>query len=78
MHGVCVFNDSNDPILRGHYFSSQEMNVELCLSTCRDMEFPFAGLQWQIECFCGFEPLNGFKWAWRDNCYDLGCLYDSK
>ena len=76
LHGVCVIDDSNNPILSGHYFSSPEMNVELCLSICRDLKFPFAGLQWQIECYCGFEPSSGFEWAWKDKCNDLAYSRD--
>ena len=46
------------------------MTVELCISTCRKKGFIYAGLQWQIECYCGNEPKNGFTWAWKDKCND--------
>ena len=46
------------------------MTVEICIAACRSNGFPYAGLQWQIECYCGDEPLRGFQWAWKDKCYD--------
>ena len=46
------------------------MTVEMCLSTCRDKGFRYSGIQWQIECYCGNEPINGFNWAWFDKCND--------
>lgn len=67
--GVCVFDNKNDRVLSGHYFASEKMTVELCLSTCRQKGFRYSGLQWQIECFCGNEP-NQFVWAWPNKCND--------
>ena len=46
------------------------MTVEMCLSTCRSKGFLYSGLQWQIECYCGTEPVGGFEWAWPNKCYD--------
>ena len=42
----------------------------MCLAACRSKGYPFSGLQWQCECHCGFEPENGFEWAWSDKCSD--------
>ena len=67
-YGVCVFDDPNDRVLDGHYFSSQEMTIEMCLATCRQKGFLFSGLEWQIECYCGNQPTKGFKWAWSNKC----------
>ena len=46
------------------------MTVEMCLSTCQKKGFRYSGIQWQIECYCGNEPINGFNWAWFDKCND--------
>ena len=46
------------------------MTVEMCLSACGGKGFDYSGLQWQIECYCGNEPVNGFQWAWFDKCHD--------
>ena len=46
------------------------MTVEMCLATCGGKGFDYSGLQWQIECYCGNEPVNGFQWAWFDKCHD--------
>ena len=70
LYGKCAFDDASDRVLQGHYFSSETMTVEMCLSICRDKGFHYSGLQWQIECYCGNEPVNGFQWAWTDKCHD--------
>ena len=44
------------------------MTIGMCLSTCRDLGYRFSGLQWQIECYCGNNPVKGFQWAWPDKC----------
>ena len=44
------------------------MTVEMCLSTCRDKGFDFSGLSWQIECYCGNKPVQGFEWTWANKC----------
>ena len=64
LYGKCAFDDASDRVLQGHYFSSETMTVEMCLSICRDKGFHYSGLQWQIECYCGNEPVNGFEWSW--------------
>ena len=68
--GVCVFDDSYDRVLAGYSFIDSGMTVQMCLSTCRNRGFPYAGLQWQIECHCGKMPAGGFEWAWPDKCDD--------
>ena len=53
------------------------MTIEMCLSTCREKEFPFAGLELRTDCYCGNEPAQGFKWARLDKC-DQRCAGNSK
>ena len=62
-------------ITRGSSFSRKvnqhcvsEMTIQKCLSICRSKKFQFAGLEWSMECYCGNEPDNGFKWAWPGKC----------
>ena len=76
MYGDCVFDNPNDRVLNGHFFTSSEMTVEMCLKTCRQKKYRYSGLQWQIECYCGNEPTNGFDWAWLNKC-DTKCAGDS-
>ena len=52
------------------------MTIEMCLSICRNDGFPYAGLEWQIECFCGHEPYSGFIWSWPNKCNEK-CAGDS-
>ena len=76
MYGDCVFDNPNNRVLKGHFFTSGEMTVEMCLTTCREKGFRYSGLQWKIECYCGNEPANGFEWAWLNKC-DQKCAGDS-
>ena len=48
----------------------------MCLSVCREKGFEYAGLQWQIECYCGYKPKLGFEWAWIDKC-NIKCAGNS-
>ena len=70
LYGVCVFDDSNDRVLTGYSFTDSKMTVQMCLSTCHNRGFFYAGLQWQIECHCGNMPTGKFEWAWSDKCDD--------
>ena len=78
LYGVCAFDDPNNRTLTGHYEANEEMTIEMCLSICRNGEtwYPYAGLEWQCECFCGNEPDFGFVWSWPDKCDDR-CAGDS-
>ena len=67
---MCVFDDLHDRVLDGFTFSDPKMTVQMCLSTCREQGFSYSGLEWQIECYCGNEPANGFEWAWPNKCDD--------
>ena len=42
----------------------------MCLSTCREKGYLFSGLESGIECHCGNEPADNFKWAWYGKCND--------
>ena len=68
MSGDCVFDDVKNRVLNGYYFSSEEMTVEFCIATCSEMGYDYAGLEWNIECYCGNKPARGFDWAWLDKC----------
>ena len=46
------------------------MTIGICISICWKKGFVYAGLQWKIECYCGHEPKQSFKWAWKDKCID--------
>ena len=76
MYGVCAFDDPNNRTLSGRYEVNEEMTIEMCLSICRDGGYPYAGLKWQIECFCGDEPDSGFIWRLPKNCNKM-CAGDS-
>ena len=77
MSGDCVFDDVKNRVLNGYFFSSEEMTVEFCIATCGDKGYDYAGLEWNIECYCGNKPERGFDWAWLDKC-DAKCAGDEK
>ena len=56
LYGVCAFDDPNNRTLTGRYEVNENMTIEMCLSICRNGGYPYAGLEWQIECFCGHQP----------------------
>ena len=60
--GVCVFDNPTNRVLNGHFFSSNDMTVEMCLSTCREKDFRYSGMQWQIECYCENQTESGQQW----------------
>ena len=63
-------DDPNNRTLTGRYEANEDMShhmtIEMFLSICRDGGYPYAGLEWQIECFCGHEPDSGFVWSWPE------------
>ena len=76
-YGECISNYLENRVLTGHYFASQKMTIEMCISGCQEKGFPFSGLQERKKCFCGEAPAEGFQWAWLDECDD-DCAGDSK
>jgi len=47
------FKDSNNRDLSGFSFSSPKMTKKLCMDTCRQKGFKYAGSQYSQQCFCG-------------------------
>ena len=74
--GVCTTDDKNDRILSEYFEENENMTIEMCLSICRERGYPFSGLEWSCECHCGYEPEDGFEWAWSSKCDDR-CSGDS-
>ena len=68
--GECVA-DGVTRVLNSDFFTTREMTIEKCVHFCREKGFSIAGLQWQIECYCGNQPknkTNKFKWLWQNKC----------
>ena len=76
LFGVCIMDHQHERILGGYSEISEDMTIEKCLFICRSNGFPYSGLEWQVECHCGFEPRNGFRWSWPSKCEDR-CAGDS-
>ena len=74
--GVCIFDDDQKRVLDGYHEADMKLTIQKCLNICKSRKFPFSGVQWQIECYCGNMPSSGFKWAWPEKCNDP-CAGDS-
>ena len=55
-------------MLDGYHEADMTMTIQKCLQICRKKRYEFSGLQWQIECYRGNMPSNGFEWAWPGKC----------
>ena len=64
-------DDTFDRILSGFFETNPQMTVEMCLSLCRFHNYPYAGLEFKNECYCGHEPDAGFnnRWTWSNKCF---------
>ena len=74
-YGTCVKDDKSNRVLP--YFFGKVHNVAECLAGCRNAlpyGFPYAGLEYGTECFCGRKPDEGFArhFTWPDKC-DMRC-----
>ena len=79
MFGVCVIDDKQNRLLQGHFEANNLMTIQMCLAICRSRNFKYAGLEWQIECYCDNELRSNLKWAWQRKCDDrcAGDIYQN-
>ena len=70
LFGVCAHDDKRTRLLQGHFQTSNQMTIQMCLSICRSRNYQFAGLEWQIECYCDNEVRSSLIWAWPEKCDD--------
>lgn len=70
---VGCFKDSNDPFAMGNppAYRSPENTPKLCIQTCKERKFKYAGVQFGESCLCGDTP--GAEGA--SNC-DMDCTGD--
>ncbi len=45
-------SDNSTRALTGYGFSSNQMTVDSCLSTCASQGLPLAGIEYGSECYC--------------------------
>ena len=76
LYGVCSFDHKQNRILSDYFEANDDMTIEKCLSICRSKEFPYSGLEYSSECYCGHAPDEGFEWAWPNKCNYI-CAGDS-
>ncbi len=59
------FKDTGDRDLSGYSFSRSGMTTQICLDTCQQKGFSYAGTQYSSQCFCG----NSYgKYGKASNC----------
>ena len=70
VYGSCATDGKFNRLLTGYFEAHADMTIEMCLSACRSHGFPYAGLEWKTECYCGHAPQDGFfdKWTWSSKC----------
>jgi len=55
----CFSEPSNQRAIQGSVVVSSSMTVDFCTETCASMGFPFAGVEFADECYCGNGLANG-------------------
>jgi len=55
----CFSEPSNQRAIQGSVVVSSSMTVDFCTATCASMNFPFAGVEFGQECYCGNGLANG-------------------
>ena len=75
LFGTCVKDEKSNRTL--HVYHGEVNSVEECLAGCRSIQidevnygYPYAGLEFKTECYCGDEPESGFDslYTWPDRC----------
>ncbi len=68
------FRDQKNRDLSGYSFKSSKMTKQLCMNTCQQKGFSYAGLQYSQYCFCG----NSYgRLGKADNC-NMPCAGNKK
>jgi len=63
------FKDNSNRDVSGYFFTSNNMNTQLCVSECRKRGFSIASTQYGSQCFCG----NSYgKYGSANNC-NMAC-----
>ncbi|EJT69710.1 hypothetical protein GGTG_12593 [Gaeumannomyces tritici R3-111a-1] len=52
----CTAELSSGRALSGSTINPQNMTIELCMDYCTERNFPYAGLEYSQECYCGLKP----------------------
>ena len=75
LFGTCVKDEKSNRVLPVYF--GEVNSVEECLAGCRSIQidditygYPYAGLEFKTECYCGEEPEDGFDslYTWPDRC----------
>ena len=75
LYGTCVKDEKLNRVFPVYY--GEAHSVEECLAGCRSLQvdavtygYPYAGLEYKTECYCGDEPAGGFDelYTWPDRC----------
>lgn len=49
----CAADGGSSRTLSGHSTAADDMTIEYCTSVCKSQGYPFAGLEYSRECYCG-------------------------
>ncbi|TFK82488.1 WSC-domain-containing protein [Polyporus arcularius HHB13444] len=70
-------SDNSTRALTGYGFSSNQMTIDSCLSTCASHGLPLAGIEYGSECYCGASFENGLGTPIDEATCSMGCSGDS-
>lgn len=62
------FTDSGNRAMPHGFFSNSGMTINMCVQHCSDLGYPYAGLEWYAECFCGDETYGSQGERSDDEC----------
>lgn len=76
-HLGCFQDEKEYRLLSGYFVHFKNSNTpELCIDICLQSGYPYAGVEYSVECFCGTEtPKSSLKLS--DNKCDMRCSGDS-
>lgn len=60
--------EGNQRTLSGYSFSSSNMTIDYCTSTCKTKGYPLAGLEYSKECYCAASLTSGASYTDSSTC----------
>ncbi|KAH9979503.1 copper radical oxidase [Lactifluus volemus] len=71
-YNACWVDNANGRILQTELPDNQALTVQNCIASCASQNFPLAGLESSVQCFCGNELVEGAVLASNSNC-NMAC-----
>lgn len=69
----CYVDNSNARIIQYAQPDNQQLTVESCISTCAGQQYTVAGVEWGVQCFCGYAIINAGALAPNQGDCSMAC-----